>query len=242
MLLGFRDECFEVGIWRKGKFFISADIYQRNNKVKWCFVLVYGPADHSRTGEFLEELEAEVTNCRLPLVVGGDFNLIRRREDKSNEVVCWSRIRRFNDAIAAMALRELNRAGARFTWTNNQLDPIRSVLDREFVSPSWEQVFPLCSLLAVTRVGCDHNPLLLDDGEQGIRRPARFTFQTWWLRVAGFDLMVKGKTDHCIHALGPHRSSVYLWQCIARCLRQHLRGWGANLGKLRHHARDDLIS
>jgi hypothetical protein len=42
MLLGFRDECFEVGIWRKGKFFISADIYQRNNKVKWCFVLVYG--------------------------------------------------------------------------------------------------------------------------------------------------------------------------------------------------------
>jgi exonuclease III len=178
MLLGFRDECFEVGIWRKGKFFISADIYQRNNKVKWCFVLVYGPADHSRTREFLEELEAEVANCSLPLVVGGDFNLIRRSQDKSNEVVCWSRIRRFNDAIAAMALRELNRAGARFTWTNNQLDPIRSVLDRVFVTPSWETIFPLCSLLAVTRIGSDHNPLLLDSGENGFKRPPRFFFQT----------------------------------------------------------------
>jgi endonuclease/exonuclease/phosphatase (EEP) superfamily protein YafD len=136
------------------------------------------PADHSRTREFLEELEAEVANCSLPLVVGGDFNLIRRSQDKSNEVVCWSRIRRFNDAIAAMALRELNRAGPRFTWTNNQVDPIRSVLDRVFVTPSWETIFPLCSLLGVTRIGSDHNPLLLDSGENGFKRPPRFFFQT----------------------------------------------------------------
>jgi hypothetical protein len=138
-----------------------------------------------------------------------------------------------------MSLREINRTGSRFTWTNKQLSPIRSILDRVFVSPSWEQNFPLCSLSAVTRVGSDHNPLLLDDGEQ--RRPARFIFQTWWLRVAGFKQMVKDKLDHCIHAMGPHRSSVDLWQCIARCLRQHLRGWGANLGKLRRQARVDLI-
>jgi hypothetical protein len=42
--------------------------------------------------------------------------------------------------------------------------------------------------------------------------------------------------------LGPHRCSIDLWQCIARCLRQHLRGWGANLGKLRREARDILLS
>jgi exonuclease III len=193
MLLGFRDEAFEVGTWRKGEFFISADILQRNVNRKWSFILVYGPADHSRTEDFLGELEREVTATPLPVVVGGDFNLIRRLQDKSNEVVNWPRIRRFNDAIAAMTLRELNRAGARFTWTNNQLDPIRSVLDRVFVSPSWEAMFPMCTLSAITRIGSDHNPLLLDDGSMGIKRQARFFFQTWWFGVAGFENMLKPK-------------------------------------------------
>jgi exonuclease III len=241
MLLGFRDECFEVGAWRKGVFFISADVYQRNIKAKWCFMLVYGPADHSRTGEFLDELQHEVDNCQLPLVVGGDFNLIRKLADKSNEVVCWPRIRRFNDAIAAMSLRELNRAGARFTWTNNQLDPIRSVLDRVFVTPSWETLFPLCSLSAVTRIGSDHNPLLLDSGEGGRLRTARFFFQTWWFRVAGFDDLVRGKIEGYVLERGPHRCSIEQWQCISRCLRQFLKGWGANLGKEKRDFRADLL-
>jgi hypothetical protein len=40
MLLGFRDETFEVGIWRKGSFFLSADIFHRKLGKKWCFILV----------------------------------------------------------------------------------------------------------------------------------------------------------------------------------------------------------
>ncbi|XP_071685197.1 uncharacterized protein [Lolium perenne] len=242
MLLGFRDACFEVGTWRKGRFFISANLFHRSQRVKWTCILVYGPADHSRTREFLEELSAEVGNCRFPLIVGGDFNLIRGPRDKSNANINWPRVRQFNDTIASLSLRELNRTGARFTWTNKQLSPIRSVLDRVFVSPSWETLFPLCSLTAVTRVGSDHCPLLLDDGEQGIHRPARFFFQSWWLRVAGFEQMVKDKLTFCIQEKGPHRCSIDLWQCIARCLRQHLRGWGGNLGKLRREARDNLLS
>ncbi|KAK1686874.1 hypothetical protein QYE76_047722 [Lolium multiflorum] len=163
MLLGFRDECFEVGTWRKGRFFISADLFHRSRRVKWTCILVYGPADHSRTREFLEELSSEVESCRFPLVVGGDFNLIRGLGDKSYDNINWPRVRQFNDAIASLSLRELNRTGARFTWTNKQLSPICSALDRVFVSTSWETLFPLCSLTAVTRVGSDHNPLLLDD-------------------------------------------------------------------------------
>jgi hypothetical protein len=70
MLLGFKDECFEVGSWKKGDFFISAEIWQRNIRLKWRFMLVYGPADHSRTGMFLEELVREVGACTTPLVIG----------------------------------------------------------------------------------------------------------------------------------------------------------------------------
>jgi hypothetical protein len=114
MLLGFMDERFEVGSRKKGEFFITAEIWQRSIRLKWHFMLVDGPAHHSRTVNFLE-LVREVGTCATPLVIGGDFNLIRRMEDKSNDNVNWPRVRRFNDAIAALSLRELNRVGARFT-------------------------------------------------------------------------------------------------------------------------------
>jgi endonuclease/exonuclease/phosphatase family metal-dependent hydrolase len=169
MLLGFRDESFEVGDWKKGTFFISATVLQRSCNLKWRFLLVYGPANHSRTSEFLDELVGEIASCSLPLAVGGgDFNLIRDARDKNNSNINWTRIHRFNDTIAALSLREVPRTGARFTWTNRQLNPIRCVLDRVFVSPSWEACFPLCSLVAITRIGSDHTPLLLNSGEESI--------------------------------------------------------------------------
>ncbi|KAM0835806.1 hypothetical protein ACQ4PT_062707 [Festuca glaucescens] len=241
LLLGIRDEYFEVGFWRKGSFFISADILQRNNNLKWRFMLVYGQADHARTPEFLGELEQEVSNCQLPIVVGGDFNLVRRAEDKSNGAVNWPRVRRFNDVLATLSLREICQAGARFTWTNNQSLPIRSVLDRVFVSPSWEMNFPLCTLTAVTRIGLDHCPLILDNGEKGLKRFPRFFFQTWWFGVPGFGELVRGKIQQAIGTAGPHCSSIDIWQLIARQLRQFLKGWGANLGKERRVFREDLI-
>jgi exonuclease III len=100
LLLGFRDECFKVGEWRKGSFFLSVLVLHRQRNLKWWCILVYGPADHSRTAEFLGELEREVLACRFPVVVAGDFNLIRDARDKNNANLDWPRIHSFNDAIA----------------------------------------------------------------------------------------------------------------------------------------------
>jgi hypothetical protein len=111
-------------------------------------MLVYDPADHRRSEEFLVELEHEVL-----------VNLIRAAGDKSSNNIYWPRVRRFNDAIAAMALREICRIGAQFTWTNRQFDPIICAMDRVLVSPAWESMFPLCSLMTITRTGSDHTPL-----------------------------------------------------------------------------------
>ena len=107
-----------------------------------------------------------------PVIVVGDFNLIRWASDKSSPNVDRVRMRLFNDCIADLALREIARVGARFTWTNKQADPIRSVLDRVFVSAQWEVMFPLCSLKAVTRVGSDHTPLLFSSGDEAPLGPA----------------------------------------------------------------------
>ena len=112
LLLGFNEDCFEVGSWRLGTFLICIELYHRRTKSKWCFVSVYGPADHSRSDDFLGELVQFVSNAPFPVIVGGDFNLIRSARDKNNSNIYWPRVRKFNDAIAEMALREIERAGA----------------------------------------------------------------------------------------------------------------------------------
>ena len=72
----------------------------------------------------------------------------------------------FNDFIADLGLREIDRIGARFTWTNRQAAPTQSVLDRVLVSPDWDLRCPLASLRAITRIGSDHVPLLLSSADK----------------------------------------------------------------------------
>jgi hypothetical protein len=111
MLLGFRDSTFEVGATDQGLFFLSATILHRASRLIFEFIGVYGPADHARSRSFLEELEAKVALSQYPVVVAGDFNLIRGSADKNNSNIDWSRVSLFNDSIARMDLGEIRRMG-----------------------------------------------------------------------------------------------------------------------------------
>src|SRR4051812_40272038 len=123
IVLGVKDATFEVGGMDRGEFFVSMEIFERALNFKWEIVIVYGPADHRRSPAFLEELHLKISNSLLPVVVGGDFNLIRSPDEKNNDRINLPRMQLFNDWIAELGLRELDRTGARFTWTNRQADP-----------------------------------------------------------------------------------------------------------------------
>ena len=170
----------------RGEFYVSMVLTHRRSGFRWEVIIVYGPADHSRAPAFLAELRAKVEGCDTPLVVAGDFNLITSPDDKSSANIDPQRMRLFNDCIADLALREITRVGARYTWTNNQVDPIRSVLDRVLVSVDWELAFPLCSLRAITRIGSDHAPLLLSSGGTSPPQLNRFHFENFWIGQPGF--------------------------------------------------------
>jgi hypothetical protein len=45
---------------------------------------VYGPADHTRSIQFLVDLENKVQRSSFLVVVLGNFNLIRGAQDKNN--------------------------------------------------------------------------------------------------------------------------------------------------------------
>lgn len=50
---------------------------QKNIRFLWELVIVYGPADHSRSLSFLREIHDRVSRSSHPIVIKGDFNLLR---------------------------------------------------------------------------------------------------------------------------------------------------------------------
>ena len=99
----------------------------------------------------------------------------------------------FNDCIADMGLRELDRVGARFTWTNRQAELTRLVLDRVYASPEWDIHCPLALLRAITWIGSDHVPILLSSENERPPAPPRFHFETFWLNQNGFIKAVRDR-------------------------------------------------
>jgi exonuclease III len=116
----------------------------------------------------LAELVRICENEPLPMLVGGDFNIIRCPGEKNNDNFQgrWPFI--FNAIIDSLDLREIALSGRQFTWANRRETPTYEKLDIFLASVEWEQKFPLVSVRALTRSGSDHTPLLLDSGDQAI--------------------------------------------------------------------------
>lgn len=125
----------------------------------------------------------------------------------------------FNDFIADEALLELPRVGARFTWTNHQINPIRSVLDHVLISPEWDVLFPHASLCALPYVSSDHSPLLLASEDLLARTSKPFRFDSSWLLVEGFIPLLNENIISLFSSI--RRSFVPLddWRHCSRLLR-----------------------
>jgi hypothetical protein len=194
---------------RCAKFYVTNKI----DNFKWVIVVVYGAAQDEHKADFLAELVRLCENEPLPLLVGGDFNILWRKEDKNNDNFNphWPFI--FNAIIDSLDLREL--ANRRQTLTFEKLDQI-------LVSVEWEQKFPLASIHALPRSRSDHTPLLLDTGEQAhLGNKVNFSFELSWLKIEGFKEVVIREWLSIPRVDNPMLN----WQNKIRHLRQYLRGW-----------------
>lgn len=142
---------------------------------------MYGPVQDDRKGSFLQEIYQKVQGTNEPLIIGGDFNMIRYQHEKSSGNINRSIMDMFNGFIDDCALREIIRNDSKFTWTNKQEAPIRCVLDRILVTQSWENKYPQATLRSLLRVGSYHNPLILETDRDRLR-PQIFKFETFWLQ------------------------------------------------------------
>jgi exonuclease III len=101
-----------------------------------AFVAVYGSPQPDQKENFLAELVRMCSHENLPLLMGGDYNILRNPSEKnnSNYSTRWPFL--FNAVIDGLNLKEL-------TWANNLAQPTFVKLDRIIITTEWEEKFPL---------------------------------------------------------------------------------------------------
>ena len=229
ILVGFNSLTLQVKGVLPGERCVKFHLVSKNDSFEWTLVVVYGAAQDAQKGEFLAELVRICENEQKPFLVGGDFNIIRRQEEKNNDNfnARWPFI--FNAIIESLALREIELSGRQYTWANRREKPTYEKLDRILVSVPWEQKFPLVTVRALTREVSDHTPLIIDSGEQAhLGNKATFSFELSWLRQEGFSEMVTREWAAVNHGDTP----MVVWQNKIRHLRAFLRGWARNMSSV----------
>jgi exonuclease III len=146
-----------------GDFCVKFHLKNKEDGFEWALVAVYGAAQDANKPHFLAELVRICESKTRPMLVGGDFNIIRRQEEKNNDNFNprWHFI--FNVIIESLDLREIALSRRQYTWANRRETPTFEKLDRVLATVGWEENFPLVTIRALTRAGSDdHTPLLTD--------------------------------------------------------------------------------
>jgi hypothetical protein len=184
---------------------------------------VYGVAQDEHKAAFLRELVNLAKDNPHPILIEGDFNILRFGQDKNNDRFdgYWPFL--FNVVINSLNLREVSMTGRQYTWANNRPVPTYEKLDRILMDAEWETKYHMVSVHAMERIEklSDHSPLLLDTNSDKLhgKKPS-FKFELGWLSRDGFEDMVKEVWNRPVKG----SSAILRWNNKIRALRKHLRG------------------
>jgi hypothetical protein len=73
-----------------------------------------------------------------PILIGGDFNLLRFHHEKSKGRFDGHWPFLFNTVIDSLDLREVSMVGRQFTWENSLPEPTYKKLDRVLMGTDWD--------------------------------------------------------------------------------------------------------
>lgn len=129
-------ESFEIEQVELVDFFLGCLVRNRLTNFRFWILNVYGPAQHEFSEEFILELSNFCTREVLPMVIGGDFNLIRSNKEQNQGQGDPKLMDLFNNFIGSFHLRDLFVSGVKFTWSNKQKIPTMVKLDHILVTIS----------------------------------------------------------------------------------------------------------
>jgi hypothetical protein len=129
MLLEADLQFFDIGAIDEDDYYIKFHLCNKSDDFKWALVVVYGTAQSEHKESFLAELVHMCSHENLPLLMGGDYNILRHPFKKNNDHyhARWSFL--FNAVIDGLNLRELQMLERKYTWANNLATPTFKKLD-----------------------------------------------------------------------------------------------------------------
>ena len=225
MLIGLNAATLQVKNVDVGDYCVKFYVKSKSDSFEWVLVSAYGAAQDDQKSFFLAEIVRMCEKETLPMMVGGDFNIIRNPTEKNNANYNprWSFM--FNAIIECIGLKELEMSGRQYTWANRRETQTFEKLDRILVTVEWEQKFPLATVQALTREESDHTPLFLDSGVQAhLGNTSRFSFELSWLRQEGFFDMIAAEW----RSINRGSTPIEVWQNKIRHVRRFLKGWAKN--------------
>jgi hypothetical protein len=185
MVLAANSGCLHLANLVKTSHTISAKVSDiRHNRI-WTIIGVYGPQGDLEKKIVIRELRHLKQQVRSQWLILGDFNLIYMLQDKNNDRVNRDIMLRFKRAIDYLEIKEINLVGKKYTWSNGQVPPTMSRIDRAFCTPAWEDWHAAPILQACSSSISDHCPLLLTPLISPQVRP-RFRFEAFWVDMPGF--------------------------------------------------------
>jgi hypothetical protein len=134
ILVGINSDTLQVRHVETGDYCVKMKMSSKHDGFEWVFIPVYGAAQDNHKHEFLVELVRMCESESLPLLLGGDFNILRSREEKNNNNFNprWPFV--FNAIIESLDLREIVLSGRQFTWASRRENPTYEKLDRILAS------------------------------------------------------------------------------------------------------------
>jgi hypothetical protein len=123
ILLGVDQNIFDIGSIDEDDFYVTFQLCNKSDGFK---------PDHKES--FLAELVCMCSHENLPLVMGGDYNILQHPSEKNNPNynARWSFL--FNAVIDGLNLRELEMSRRKFTWGNNLAQSTFEKLDRILIT------------------------------------------------------------------------------------------------------------
>ena len=108
----------------QNEYALSVEFTSKLNNDCWVLTNIYAPCTPNGKRSFLEWFGNIQMPPYIDWLIVGDFNLIKKPEDRNREGGDINEMYLFNEAISALRIVELPLLGRYLTWTNKQTPPL----------------------------------------------------------------------------------------------------------------------
>jgi hypothetical protein len=160
-------------------------------------------------------------------IILGDFNVIRRLENRNKPGGDPHLMLAFNEAISNLGILKLPLKGQTFTWSNKQQNPLLQRLHWFFISNAWSLEFLGTIAKTLVRDTSDHVPCVIKV-KTDIPRANIFRFENYWLAHDEFESIFQEAWNRESYQTDPAKKLMAKLKVTRKCLKD----WQRSLPKL----------